>query len=112
MTINEFIRLNRKRLNEDIYLQGLALGFWEAKFTLLEYKQKNMIYNKLSLMETIRLSNNIERSAVKFIRQLNDFKPCNQHSELFKKLLLQKYMKLLMAVKDKDTIYEEFLHIS
>lgn len=102
MTINEFIRLNRKRLNEDIYLQGLALGFWEAKFTLLEYKQKNMIYNKLSLAETCRLSKNIHSSAIKIIKQLDDFKPCNQTSDLFKKLLLQKYKRLLTMTLEDD----------
>lgn len=99
--INEFIRINYKQLNEDVYLQGLALGFWESRYTLLEYKQKNMIYNKLSLAATLRLSKNIHVSAEKILKQLEELKPCNQTSDLFKKQLLKKYKKLLkMTLED------------
>ena len=106
-TVNEFIRINYKQLNEDVYLQGLALGFWESRYTLLEYKQKNMIYNKLSLAATLRLSKNIHVSAEKILKQLEELKPCNQTSDLFKKQLLKKYKKLLKMTLEDVTDYTD-----
>ena len=95
MTVNQLLHKNYKKLNEDPFLQGLALGFWEAKFTCLEYKQQSMMENMLNLEQTYRLSKNIHNSASRIIRQLNDFKPCNQNGELIKQLLLLKYNKIL-----------------
>lgn len=107
MTVNEFIRINYARLNKDVYLQGLALGFWESRYVLLEYKQKNMMQNKLSFIATCRLSKNIYDAATKTIKQLEEFKPCNQHSELFKKDLLKKFKRIQKQTLQDDTDYTD-----
>lgn len=106
-TVNEFIRINYARLNKDVYLQGLALGFWESRYVLLEYKQKNMMQNKLSFIATCRLSKNIYDAATKTIKQLEEFKPCNQHSELFKKDLLKKFKRIQKQTLQDDTDYTD-----
>lgn len=101
MHINQFLHNNYARLNDDPFLQGLALGFWEAKFTCLEYKLQNMKESlNITGFRMDKLNKNIHYSATRIIRQLNDFKPHNQHCELFKQLLLLKYNKLLSMTFD------------
>jgi|ERR1700729_830354 len=92
--IEEYLIEHKDKINKDKYVQGLALGFWQAYYVFLQYQYQGLLSNTFSTNAYVFILKTINQKTIKVIEDLDHLNPCNETSEHFKKLLLTSYKHL------------------
>ena|ERR1700754_1827740 len=83
----------------DLFSQGLFLGYFEAKLNLLEFRFKNVMFKTKSLRNDLWIINNVRTECFDDMKILSNLEPFDNNVATIKTTVLKEYENLYIKTK-------------